>query len=586
MTTTKRRLFHGYQVLLSTFLLKFVAIGAFNSSGLYLGPLSTSFPNCNGGYLAFYCTIQLASGLASSFVGGTLQEVLEAHNIGFQWLFFGGGVFMTFGLLISSYSINITILLVGALFTGVGVGLCGFLAGGICVLWFEEHRGTMLLLAMSGEGIGNIFFSWLTAKLLEVFGSMMSNGDGDDAWRPVMRCVAVLSFILCSVASTSMRLPVSGEVEEHEKNQRKIMLEATTTATSYADDDDDDNGQQTTVLKWEESDDDDDDNPSSYEYGAVNTSRSLSENDVAHNHHHMHINMKRTRASIIEKERKNPLTMIATYEALGEAHLIPKRSPPHRPSKRLGKQRFMAAVNTVMASQRFGKAIADADDEEEEDEDEPTLSLGEVALSQTNIWLCAFSFISCFSILNLQVLLASYTSSLGMLPSVGGHVLSMCGGGILFSNLSLGPVADSIGSRRLLTLSFFGISILFFVWPHCITTTSMSVLAFSYGYLVCTMSSLPVIILADAYGLMCSERVLALNGITNIFKFPGYLLGPSVAGMLIERGGYNLAGIVSGLITLAGTATLLLIPSPAQQQIELLEIKRRSKEQRINGDGV
>ena len=532
--------------------------------------------------MAFYCTIQLASGLASSFVGGTLQEVLEAHNVGFQWLFFGGGIFMTLGLLVSSYSSSITILLVGALLTGVGLGLCGFLAGGICVLWFEEHRGTMLLLAMSGEGIGNIFFSWLTAKLLEVFGSssmMISNDDDkDDAWRPVMRCVAVLSFILCSVASTSMRLPVSGEVEEHEKNQRKMKMEGAATATSYADDDD--NGQQTTVLMWEGSDDDDDDNIPSY--GAVNTSRLLSENDVAH-HHHKHINMKRTRASIIEKERKNPLTMIATYEALGEAHLIPKGSPPsHRPSKRLSKKRFMAAVNTVMASQRFGKAIADTDD----DEDEPTLSLGEVALSQTNIWLCAFSFISCFSILNLQVLLASYTSSLGMLPSVGGHVLSMCGGGILFSNLSLGPVADSIGSRRLLTLSFFGISILFFVWPHCITTTSMSVLAFSYGYLVCTMSSLPVIILADAYGEMCSERVLALNGVTNIFKFPGYLLGPSVAGMLVERGGYSLAGIASGLITLAGTATLLLIPSPEKQQVELLEIKRRSKEQRSNGDDV
>jgi hypothetical protein len=412
-TTTKRRLFHGYPVLLSTFLLKFVAIGAFNSSGLYLGPLSTSFPSCNGGYLAFYCTIQLASGLASSFVGGTLQEVLEAHNVGFQWLFFGGGIFMTLGLLLSSYSISITILLVGALLTGVGLGLCGFLAGGICVLWFEEHRGTMLLLAMSGEGIGNIFFSWLTAKLLEVFGSssmkLSNDDDKDDAWRPVMRCVAVLSFILCSVASTSMRLPVSGEVEEHEKNQRKLKMEGAATRTSDADDDDD-NGQQTTVLMWEESDDDDDDDNIPSEYGAVNASRSLSENDA--HHHHMHINMKRTRASIIEKERKNPLTMIATYEALGEAHLIPKGSPPsHRPSKRLSKQRFMAAVSTVVASQRFGKAIADTDDDD--DEDEPTLSLGEVALSQTNIWLCAFSFISCFSILNLQVLLASYTSSLG-----------------------------------------------------------------------------------------------------------------------------------------------------------------------------
>lgn len=264
--------------------------------------------------------------------------------------------------------------------------------------------------------------------------------------------------------------------------------------------------------------------------------------------------------------------MLATYEALGDAHLLPQKSP-RSSNSRLGKKRFKAAVNTVIASQKIDTASDNVNDGPC-GEDGTNLSLWEVALTRTNLWLCSFSFISCFSILNLQVLLAPYTSSLGMQPTVGGHVLSMCGVGILLSNLSLGPVADSIGSRRLLTLSFLGISMLFFVWPHCISNTALSALAFCYGYLVGTMSSLPVIILADAFGESCSERVLALNGVTNIFKFPGYLLGPSIAGMLVEQGGYSLAGIVSGLITLAGTVTLLLIPSPEQQQRELLEMKR------------
>ena len=556
--STTPPLFHGYLVLLSTFALKFVAIGAFNSSGLYLGPLSQTFSNSNTGFLAFYCTIQLASGLASSFVGGALQEVLESRNVGFQWLFFGGGCFMTLGLLLSSVSQSITILLSGAFSTGIGLGLCGFLAGGICVLWFEKQRGTMLLLAMSGEGIGNVFFSWLTAKLLEVFGL-----SDNDAWRPTMRFVGVLSFILCSVASISMRLPISGEVEEHEKNQR-----GTTTA---ADTDDND---QISMLLWEESDDENDNDDFSPSYGAVEKGdkilRSSSENDAFH--HNMHINMKHTRASIIQKERRSTMTMLATYEALGDAHLLPQKSP-RSSNSRIGKKRFKAAVNTVIALQ---KIVPDnVKDDPCGGDGNNNLSLWEVALTRTNLFLCAFSLISCFSILNLQVLLAPYTSSLGMQPTVGGHVLSMCGVGILLSNLSLGPVADRIGSRRLLALSFLGISMLFFVWPHCISNTALSALAFCYGYLGGTMSSLPVIILADAFGESCSERVLALNGVTNIFKFPGYLLGPSIAGMLVEQGGYSLAGIVSGLITLAGTITLLLIPSPDQQQRELLEMKRR-----------
>ena len=37
--------YHGYYVLISTFLLNFCAIGVFNSAGLYLEPLSITFPS-------------------------------------------------------------------------------------------------------------------------------------------------------------------------------------------------------------------------------------------------------------------------------------------------------------------------------------------------------------------------------------------------------------------------------------------------------------------------------------------------------------------------------------------------------------
>ena len=45
--------------------------------------------------------------------------------------------------------------------------------------------------------------------------------------------------------------------------------------------------------------------------------------------------------------------------------------------------------------------------------------------------------------------------------------------------------------------------------------------------------------------------------------------------MMVEKGGYNLAGSVSGLITLTSKLTLLMIPSPEKQEGELLEMKRK-----------
>ena len=100
-------IYSGYLVLLSTFTLKFVAIGSFNTSGLYLGPLSESFPDANQGTLALYCTIQIVAGLASSFAGGLCQDYLEKRDLSLQWQFFGGGLFMLLGFFWSSFSYNI-----------------------------------------------------------------------------------------------------------------------------------------------------------------------------------------------------------------------------------------------------------------------------------------------------------------------------------------------------------------------------------------------------------------------------------------------------------------------------------------------
>ena len=60
--TMTAKVYHGYLVLVSTFILNFCAIGIFNSAGLYLGPLATTFPTSGSGTLALYCTLQIVTG--------------------------------------------------------------------------------------------------------------------------------------------------------------------------------------------------------------------------------------------------------------------------------------------------------------------------------------------------------------------------------------------------------------------------------------------------------------------------------------------------------------------------------------------
>jgi hypothetical protein len=87
--------------------------------------------------------------------------------------------------------------------------------------------------------------------------------------------------------------------------------------------------------------------------------------------------------------------------------------------------------------------------------------------------------------------------------------------------------------------------------------------------------------LADAFACSSSEHILALNGITNMCKFPGYLFGSAIASNIAQQfGGYGNATALSGIIELLGASMLLMIPTPEEQQRQLAEKKSRSLEAR------
>lgn len=179
-----------------------------------------SFPDSTGGAVASFCTIQYVAALVSSLVGGALQDALDAADLGLHWLFFGGGFLMLVGLICSSVAQTLLCVLLFSIPIGFGMGICGYCSAVVCVLWFEEARSTMLLLAISGQGLGSLFYSWAIVKMINFYDEY-----SDDPWRPTMRWVGVISFILCSIASTAMRNPFPNEVENHEKGANKAVCD-------------------------------------------------------------------------------------------------------------------------------------------------------------------------------------------------------------------------------------------------------------------------------------------------------------------------------------------------------------------------
>lgn len=397
----------------------------------------------------------------------------------------------------------------------------------------------MLLLAMSGQGVGAIFYAWATSALIERYGGMTG-----DPWRPAMRWMGLFSFVVCVIAAVPMRMPTGDEVETHETaeliqndhiaygsasiveppgprkaNDRRRDLRRWTSVTAF---------QKNSMLK----------------------------------------SMRSMRNVLAERDhgRARRYTMLSSFQAVGSARWLALED-----LRDVGK-----SLDDSMHCDDALKVEVKASLEDNDGDGQFTL--GQVSLSRTSLIMNAFMLVACFQILNMQVLLPSYVESLGLPPSMAGKALSMFGVGDLLSKFVLGPVTDKIGARRMLAVSFYALSALFGAWPMCTTGTSLNALALLYGSFCSTISSLPLIILADAYGERSSEHVLALNGIANMFKFPGYLLGPPIGGVLVEMtGGFGLPALFSGIGTFVASTLLLALPSPQEQQKQLSMSEKPSK---------
>lgn len=106
-----------------------------------------------------------------------------------------------------------------------------------------------------------------------------------------------------------------------------------------------------------------------------------------------HIDAERIRQSIASHHHRRR-TSIAEFEAVGHAPKL-----PHISDFRRQKERLKKAVNAVIFAKRLSD-LSSTDNKDAMNQSEYTLQ--EVLVSATNVWLNAFTVVSCFSIMNLQ----------------------------------------------------------------------------------------------------------------------------------------------------------------------------------------
>jgi len=536
-------------VVVATFVMNFVSLGTFYSAADFVIPLEDTFIGSGRGAITFLPTIYLSVALFSSLGAGLIQDILQKHGMSVAPVFTVGGLCIGVGTVGSSYGNSLGMVLLCAIITGIGIGWTGFTAAGVCVMWFDKNRGTMLLLAMAGAGVGDFFYSILVQKLLNVFTEKEGCSEDEtscEAWRPVMRVAGVISMVLAVASASFLRLPEPGEVEKHEEDHDEM------------DDDEIDSflekhyGSvgQTVIPEMDEGTELIQKQEGHHFTGGRRSSVATLGSAFRSRYNQTHHGTRSARFSEIVSRnsvvgnhasiRSRRSSSIAEFEALG---MLPVR--------------LSTLPDSTVEAPTAGL---------------PYLSLSEVLNTKTTIALLLWTVLCAFVYTNFYVHLVAYAESVGMTADAGARALSLTGVGMLVGNITLGRVTDAVGPLAILKFTMMALTVFFFMWPYCVTSESLSCVALLFGYMASTQCSVPLIILADAFGETSPDSILTLLGILHVCKFPGYLLGPSFIGSVYERfGNYHIASVISGVGMLAGNLFLFMIPSTEEQNKMVME---------------
>jgi len=195
---------------------------------------------------------------------------------------------------------------------------------------------------------------------------------------------------------------------------------------------------------------------------------------------------------------------------------------------------------------------------------ETGMSVAEAAGTRQFWILCAAQLTIFFCLLTVMIHIVPHATDLGIAPAVAATILSTIGGASIAGRLTIGMLADRLGGRRSLGLSFLILLASFVLLQSAETTWMLFLFALVYGFAHGGFFTVMSPTLAEFFGTGSHGVIF---GIVLFCGTIGGAAGPLLAGTLFDTtGSYEMVFLILTGFCLLGlilTAALPPIKSPA-----------------------
>lgn len=168
--------------------------------------------------------------------------------------------------------------------------------------------------------------------------------------------------------------------------------------------------------------------------------------------------------------------------------------------------------------------------------------------------LITFSF--CFSVVLVHSVI--HAIGLGMTPASAANILAIIGIAGIISRLAFGRLADIIGMKLVLTLSFVLMSVAFLNLAMAGEIWMIYLFAAIYGISYVVFEILMSPIMAELFGL---SSLGTITGVSFAIGGTGFIFGPVVSGYIFDiSGSYQVAFLICAAMAIIATIFAALLP--------------------------
>ncbi len=181
------------------------------------------------------------------------------------------------------------------------------------------------------------------------------------------------------------------------------------------------------------------------------------------------------------------------------------------------------------------------------------------AIRTKQFWMLCVIFIPwifCLSVVMIHMVI--HAIGLGMSPASAANILAIIGIAGIIGRLALGRLADVIGIKPVLIISFVLYSIAFLWLLIARETWMLFLFAVIFGISYATFETLHSPIIAELFGL---SSLGAISGVIFATSSIGFTFGPVIAGYIFDvTGSYQRAFLICAVMTFISLTSAVLLP--------------------------